>query len=129
MGLKSRQVVQLLELASTPKNNNSSMMRYTEDAHTIFLRVGLEVHMVELKTMRHKDIYTERNDECTYHPSMSFYSKVEGNYFFISKLQHSEIVTLNFRMQTHQRMICVVVITFSINVLLLHCLQLNHMNP
>lgn len=74
---------QLLELNYEPTRIRSSIECYAEDAHTIFLRVDRVVHMVELKAMRHKRIYAEPDDNCSYRPFTSFFCKDEGNYLYI----------------------------------------------
>ena len=50
----------------------SSIVRYSEDDHAIFLRVRSHVCMLQLKTMRGKRIYSKTDRCCTYHPFTSF---------------------------------------------------------
>ena len=65
-------VVTLDTIIYFPIRKPSSIVRYSEDDHAIFLRVRSHVCMVQLKTMRGKRIYSETDRCCTYHPFTSF---------------------------------------------------------
>ena len=87
--LKSVELQELIGLSLSISKENSSIVRYAEDAHAIFLRLQSTVYMVQLESMKSKLILFERDPDCTYHAVTSFYT--EGNCLLILALQHSLI--------------------------------------
>ncbi|KAK1664592.1 hypothetical protein QYE76_052751 [Lolium multiflorum] len=70
--LKSVEMQAFLGLDFRISKEESSIVRYAEDARAIFLRVHSSVYMVKLESMQSKRLFFEKDPSCTYHPFTSF---------------------------------------------------------
>jgi hypothetical protein len=79
--LKSVEMQAFLGLDFRISKEESSIVRYAEDARAIFLRVHSSVYMVKLESMQSKRLFFEKDPSCTYHPFTSF--SAQGNCLLI----------------------------------------------
>ncbi|CAM0883305.1 unnamed protein product [Alopecurus aequalis] len=84
---KTVELQKILGLKYRIEKHKSFILHYLEDVHAIFFRVRLSVYMVQLDSMRSKELF-QYTHNCIYRPFTSFYT--EG---VLSSLKQKQPIT------------------------------------